>query len=73
VLLALWTQHARWLWLPALSLAASTTLRASRMSLGGSERALSHLLENAAVAVTYEVARAFALLVRASHKVRRGG
>jgi GT2 family glycosyltransferase len=73
VLLALATRQARWLWLPAFTLGVSAALRVSRMSLGAGRGALFDLVENAAVAITYEVARALALLLRASHDVRRGG
>ena len=70
--LALWSGQARWLLLPLLTFAATITLRASRMSRAASARAVRDVLENCAVASTYEMARAVAMVARASHGVRRG-
>ena len=72
-LLALWSGQARWLLLPVLTLATTIALRASRMSRAGSANAVRDILENCAVASTYEMARAVAMVARASHGVRRGG
>ena len=72
-LLALWTGQARWLLLPALTFATTIILRASRMKGARSASAVRDLLENSAVASTYEMARAVAMVARASHAVRRAG
>jgi GT2 family glycosyltransferase len=85
--LALLGRNPLWLLLPVLTLGGSTVLRAVRMAADaqGSEEDTARrlkparyreksrvLLENLAVAGVYELARAVALLVRASHKTRRG-
>lgn len=62
---------AWWLLLPPAMLGASTLLRMSRMSRAGTGGILTTLTQNAAVSAVYETARAVALLVRASHSVRR--
>jgi len=55
-----------------LLIAAAVTLRAGRMSRRDTTSA-SDLLGNVAVATVYEVARALALVMRASHGTRRRG
>jgi hypothetical protein len=72
-LLALGSGQTRWLLLPVITFATTIALRASRMSRARSATVFRDLIENCAVASTYEMARAVAMVARASHGVRRAG
>jgi hypothetical protein len=55
----------------AAGIAALITLRAIRMTVKGGLRGLRDAPANFVVAAVYEMARALALVARASHRVRR--